>query len=148
MPIRFGLRTMFVVMTVVAVGLGVRYGWRPDWINQRRAYLERYAERVNQLSRYTMRVRGQIARSPDATYGDKLALWFFGEPLQREISVYYILANGPLVDPGATNRVDETLLAARLFPEATVRAIPVMWSPGVPADLPAIPPIMGASATR
>jgi hypothetical protein len=33
---RFGLRTMFVVLTVISVWLG----WQACWIQQRRAYLE------------------------------------------------------------------------------------------------------------
>ena len=94
---RFGLRTMFVVVTVVAV-LCAWVAYSLNWIRERHhAIATGEVKVVRQNVRYSFLILTPVPRAP-------AGLWMFGEHGNREL----------LVDENMAEK------AHRLFPEATI----------------------------
>lgn len=91
LPLRFTLRTLFVIVTVACVYLW----WATNWINQRRAFAD------SQAGKWVLRdaVHGENPRAP-------WGLWLLGEKGVGEIW---------------PNNKETVATASKLFPEALVR---------------------------
>lgn len=108
---QFGLRTMFVVVTVVAVFIG----YHVNWIQQRRA--ARTPQPVFPGSKY-------LVEAMDMSKGSLRApglLWIFGEKGVDELCVVFTFpdrARGEISNESALDEEVEAERIHRLFPEA------------------------------
>ncbi len=134
--VRFRLRTLFGAMTIAAVVLAARFGWKPDWIAARRAYLEQNAAQMGSFRPSpAMLRRFYRAVSPTAGLGARFTLWFHGEPRQSYVVVPIRFRLSSRMEPSIDwLKRDETMAAARLFPEATIYPCPI------PEPFPIAPP--------
>ena len=123
---RFGLRTMFAIMTLVSVGIAIPGLWTLRWIADRKAFLSEleldWDDAPDQFRRW--RVRPDVAAS--AGYGERFTLWFFKEPPQSQIKIPVVVGDRMSYSLKSNPKVLE---AARLFPEADICGIPLPWHP-------------------
>ena len=150
---RFSLRTLFVVVTLVAIGLGIRANWQPNWIKERHALLECQAANAEKYRGWQMSVvplptvfhGPSTSEAPPRQWPKKLTqtvLWFYGEPSTPVVRLY---GNAHIGVAFWGVKTEELFLAERLFPEATLqicamrfplRARPIQGKPqeGRPAE--------------
>lgn len=100
---RFGLRTMFVVVTVLACWLG----YELSWVRQRRAVLPGAMKSRSMSSR-----TGRPEKRPAPGL-----LWLFGEPGYVDVIVRFPYRVGGELTPAEESKLEHT---EALFPEADV----------------------------
>ncbi len=132
---RFSLRTLFVVVTMICLISSARFAWRPSWIDARREFRDRQdIEWADTCSFPTQRALATMPRtSPSAGYAFRFTLWFYGEREASRVRVPIRVGSLDRIFPKEkteSNADKKITAAARLFPEATVDAIPVIVWPG------------------
>ena len=121
--LRFSLRTLFIAMTVLAIGLGIRANWRPNCIHQRHELLERQAANYRGCKMSNNPAPGFSHVPPEAAPRQwpnlltHIVLWIFGEPAIPEVRLYGSLHSPQAFHVGAA----EIVRAKWLFPEADIR---------------------------
>ena len=122
----YSLRTLFVVVTLVAIGLGIRANWRPNWIHQRHALLERQAVlaekyRGSKMSNDPAPGVSHVPPEAGPRQWPKLltraVLWVFDEPSISEVRLYGSAYSPKVFHVGGA----EIVQAKWLFPEADIR---------------------------
>ncbi len=125
---RFFLRTLFVLVTLASLLLGLRFGWRPHWIAERQAYLAglnvEWAD--GPVGMRTSTVSDVRAVTPSAGHWSKTALWFYGETPHSQIRVPVRIV-GRKSSRDAMTSYPLVQEAASIFPEATIYAVPLPW---------------------
>ena len=121
---QFSLRTMFVVVTVLAVPLGW-IGYSLNWIRQRHEFHKLHETRISSLHNeighfeFTYRI---VETAPDkpkniSTMHARAVLRLFGEEAFPGLVLIYV-SSEPNV---AASRTSDIQRAKELFPEATIR---------------------------
>jgi hypothetical protein len=130
--IRFSMRTLFALVTVACVALGVRFGWRPSWIAARHDFLARqnteWADAPPEIRRAP--AIGQPHIAPRAGYEVRFLLWFYGQTPQPSVRIPIRTGRLGRGSPLATDA--HVQKAAELFPEASIYAVPVLTYPDLP----------------
>lgn len=120
--LRFSLRGLFALVTLAGVLLGLRFGWRPDWIAARSGYLAalhvEWADGPIRLIAPRART-GPPPVTQTAGFWTRFALWFYGEPVQSQLRVP-VRAAGRWVSDDELATHPTVREAARLFPEAAI----------------------------
>ncbi len=128
---RFSLRTMFVVVTVLAVLLGwIVYQF--NWIRQRHELLAEQDAVTQQL---------RLVLMPHFVVKTRGMLWLFGEEGRGNVDLV-LDGRDPSRPPDTEKELER---AKRLFPESTVNAIVIrdfppvrpLYAPRPPAENPA-----------
>ena len=129
---RFSLRTMFVAVTLTCVILGIRFGWRPNWIAQRQEFLADQQADWDDLPSGLRKWQnwGPPHVKSRAGYGTKFTLWFFGETTLSQIQVPIMVGNRAIIWSELAEN-PKVQMAARLFPDASIYAIPLPYVPGL-----------------
>jgi hypothetical protein len=122
---QFGLRSLFVIITIAAVALVARGWYRPGWIKDRHAFLEHEVLKEEDMAPHLRSPSFRPLSTPTATPGERMALWFLGEERRAKVQVRVLMKGS--IDQDLANR-PEVRRARELFPEATVeiQTVPVI----------------------